>query len=64
MSLSVIPPGVNASGYPTSHVGGGTNGSISMVYTGGTGGSGNGFLGSGGVVMAFLSIAATALGCV
>ena len=64
VSLSVISPGVNASRYPTSRVGGETNGSISMVYTGGTGGSGNGFLGSRGVVMAFLSFTATALGCV
>ena len=58
-TFSVIPS-VNASRYPTSHIGG-TNGSIPKVYTGGTEGSGIGFLRFVGVVMAFLSITATAL---
>ena len=52
--------GVNASRYPTGHVGG-TNGSTPKVFTGGTKGSDNGFLRFVGVVMAFLSIMATAL---
>ena len=58
-NFSVIP-GVNASRYSTNHVGG-TNGLIPQVYTGGTDGTGSRFLGSVCVVMAFLSITATAL---
>ena len=57
--FSVIPS-VNASRYPTSHVGG-TNGSTPKVYAGGSEGAGNGFLRSVGVVMAFLSITAAVL---
>ena len=57
---SSVIPGVNTSRYPTSHVGG-TNGSIPKIYTGGSEGLGDGFLGCVGVIVAFLSIITTAL---
>ena len=57
-NFSVIP-GVNASRYPTGHVGG-TNGSTPKVFTGGTKGSDNELLRYVGVVMAFISVTATA----
>ena len=56
----IIPPGANASRYPTSHVRG-TNSSAPQVYTGGTDESGNGFLTSRGLGMALLGITVTAL---
>ena len=60
---SSVIPGVNASRYSTGSVGG-TNSLIPKVYTGGADGSGNGFLRSLGVFLAFSSITATVLWCV